>query len=300
MSLLSPGNVLYLSILAGVFTIVLKTTAFWLTDSVSLLSDAAESVVNLTAAIIAFIAIRLSARPADQSHTYGHEKIEFFSSGFEGALILIAAISMGAIGIQRLFIPHELHTLDKGMLLSLAGTLINGVVAVILLQTGKKHNSIILEADGKHLLTDVWTTMGVLFGLFLVKVTGFYMLDALLAIAVALLILNTGAGLVWRSFKGLMDHALPEQELESIRAIIRANIQEKTQFHALRSRQAGGRKFIDFHLLLPGSMSLKEAHTIMEKIEEDLRVNIRDIEVQIHAEPLEDPRSYTDYSLKNP
>lgn len=299
MFLFSPGNVLYLSILAGVLTFLLKTTAFWLTDSVSLLSDAAESVVNLTAAIIALIAIRLSAKPADQTHAYGHEKIEFFSSGFEGALILFAAFSIGAIGVQRLFNPHDIRSLDLGIIFSLAGTLINGGVAFVLLRVGKQHNSIILEADGKHLLSDVWTTVGVLFGLLMARATGFYILDAIIAISVAFLILHTGSSLVWRSFKGLMDHALPEPELETIRSIIRENIQGDMTFHALRSRQAGGRKFIDFHLLLPGNMPLGEAHAIMEKIEGKLRSNIKDIEIQIHAEPIEDPRSYSDHIPEN-
>lgn len=297
MSLFLPRNVLYLSILAGISTIALKTSAYFFTGSVSLLSDAAESIINLIAASIAFVAVRLSAKPADETHAYGHEKIEFFSSGFEGALILSASFTIAGIGFERLIYPHEPHSLDIGMVLSLAGALVNGIVALILLKVGKDHNSIVLEADGKHLLTDVWTTVGVLFGLMLARLTGFYWLDPVLAILVAILILYTGSKLIWKSFKGLMDHALPPEDLFHIRNIIQENLSTEMKYHALRSRQAGGKKFIDFHLLLPGNMSISEAHTIMEKLEDSIKSKIKDIQIQIHAEPIDDPRSYGDHPL---
>jgi cation diffusion facilitator family transporter len=297
MSLFTPRNVLYLSILAGLSTLVLKSYAYWITDSISLLSDAAESVINLIAAIIAFIAVRLSERPADDTHTYGHEKIEYFSSGFEGALILFAAFSIGMLGIHRLISPQPLQTLEVGMIISFIATLINAVVAVILLIVGKKYQSIVLEADGQHLLTDVYTTCGVLIGLFLAKVTGLEWIDPILAIGVSLIILTTSLQLIWKSFKGLMDHALPEKELAIIREIITHNLESEMTFHALRSRQAGAKKFVDFHLLLPGLVSIKVGHQLMEKIEQAIKLQIKDCQVQIHAEPIEDPTSWEDNAL---
>jgi len=232
MSLFTPRNVLYLSIFAGISTLLLKTYAFWITSSVSLLSDAAESVINLIAATTAFIAIRLSERPADETHTYGHEKIEYFSSGFEGALILFASLSIGVMGIHRLIFPQPLQTIETGILISFVASIINAAVGMILLLVGKKHQSIVLEADGKHLMTDVFTTAGVLIGLILAKVSGLDWLDPVLAIGVAMLLLYTSLELVWKSFKGLMDHALPEKELIIIRAIISLHLDSGMTFHA--------------------------------------------------------------------
>lgn len=297
MNLFKPRNVLYLSIFAGISTLLLKTYAFWITDSVTLLSDAAESVINLIAATTAFIAIRLSERPADETHTYGHEKIEYFSSGFEGALILFAALSIGVMGIHRLIFPKPLQTIETGILISFLASLINAAVGITLLIVGKKHQSIVLEADGKHLMTDVFTTAGVLTGLFLAKVSGFDWLDPVLAIGVAMLLLYTSLELVWKSFKGLMDHALPEKELAVIREIISLHLEAGMTFHALRSRQAGAKKFVDFHLLLPGVVSIKDAHQRMEKIEHAIKSQIKDCELQIHAEPIEDPSSWEDNAL---
>ncbi|NBR06083.1 MAG: cation transporter [Planctomycetes bacterium] len=297
MSLFTPRNVLYLSILAGLSTLVLKTYAYWITDSISLLSDAAESIINLIAAIIAFIAIRLSERPADDTHTYGHEKIEYFSSGFEGALILFAALSIGLLGVHRLISPQPLQTIEIGMVISFVASMINAAVAVILLIVGKKYQSIVLEADGQHLLTDVYTTCGVLIGLFFAKVGGVEWVDPILAIGVSLIILNTSLQLIWKSFKGLMDHALPEKELALIREIIALNLEPEMTFHALRSRQAGSKKFVDFHLLLPGILSIKVGHQLMEKIEHAIKLQVKDCQVQIHAEPIEDPTSWEDNAL---
>lgn len=294
MNLFNPRNVLYLSIIAGLSTLALKSAAYWITDSVSLLSDAAESVINLIAAIIAFMAVRLSERPADDTHTYGHEKIEYFSSGFEGALILFASISIGSMGIHRLIYPQPLQTLETGILISLGASIINAAVAIILLIVGKKHQSIVLEADGQHLLTDVYTTCGVLIGLLLAKASGLEWIDPILAMGVSLIILNTSLQLIWRSFKGLMDHSLPEKELSIIREIILRNLGPEMTFHALRSRQAGSKKFVDFHLLLPGILSIKVGHQLMEKIEHAIKIEIKDCQVQIHAEPIEDPVSWED------
>ncbi|MFM7098077.1 MAG: cation diffusion facilitator family transporter [Gemmataceae bacterium] len=294
MNLFNPRNVLYLSIIAGLSTLALKSAAYWITDSVSLLSDAAESVINLIAALIAFMAVRLSERPADDTHTYGHEKIEYFSSGFEGALILFASISIGSMGIHRLIYPQPLQTLETGILISLGASIINAAVAIILLIVGKKHQSIVLEADGQHLLTDVYTTCGVLIGLLLAKASGLEWIDPILAMGVSLIILNTSLQLIWRSFKGLMDHSLPEKELSIIREIITRNLGPEMTFHALRSRQAGSKKFVDFHLLLPGILSIKVGHQLMEKIEHAIKIEIKDCQVQIHAEPIEDPVSWED------
>jgi cation diffusion facilitator family transporter len=297
MSFIERRGPIVLSILAAVVTLALKTTAYLLTDSVSLLSDAAESLVNLTAALTAFACLWYSAKPVDTSHTYGHEKIEFFSSGLEGILILVAAAGIAWYAIQRLFHLKELDKLELGTFLSFAAALINLVVARILIRVGRRTNSIILEADGQHLMTDVWTSFGVIVGLVLVPITGWVILDPLLALVVAANIIWTAWDLLRRSFNGLMDHALPECEQNAVRAAIEALLRPGLHFHALRTRQAGARKFVDFHLLVPGTWTVKEAHDFTERIEEAVRQALPGAEVTVHIEPVEAESAWHDSEL---
>ncbi len=285
-----------LSILAALFTITLKTIAYFVTGSVGLLSDALESGINLIAALIAYFSLWYSSRPADLNHTYGHEKIEFFSSGLEGVFILMAGFGTAGLGVWRLFYPVALEDLELGSVLALIASVGNLVVGMILVRAGRKHHSIVLEADGKHLLTDVWTSLGVIVGLVIVKLTGFVWLDSLLAIAVGLHIIIVGGQLVMRSFEGLMDHALPLAEVNQIRQSVQQALPEGTTFHALRTRRAGSRRFADFHLLVPGKMSMHDAHTLAMQIEELLCGLLANLEVTIHLEPIEEPASYDDHA----
>ena len=286
-----------LSILAAVVTLGLKSTAYMLTGSVGLLSDAVESVVNLTAALTAYLSLRYAARPVDESHTYGHEKIEFFSSGLEGALILVAAVAIAWYAIRRLLVPELLHPLGLGLTISLLASVVNGAVAVVLLRAGRQHGSIVLEADGRHLLTDVWTSVAVLAGLGLVWMTGVQMLDPLIALVVALNILWTGFDLIRRSFNGLMDHALPEAEQIAVRSAIEKHLGPHMDYHALRTRQAGRRRFVDFHLLVPGRLTVQQAHTLTGTIEDAVRGALPQVEVAVHIEPIEDWSAWRDSDL---
>jgi cation diffusion facilitator family transporter len=286
-----------LSILAAIATLLLKSGAWLLTGSVGLLSDAAESLVNLTAAGAAYLSLLYAARPVDESHTYGHEKIEFFSSGLEGGLILVAALTIGYFAVQRLIAPQPLDELGLGMALSLVAAAVNGGVALALIRVGRKHRSIVLEADGQHLMTDVWTSAGVLAGLGLVLLTGWKPLDSLVALAVAGSLLWTASRLVRRSFDGLMDRALPEDDLAKLRAAIQPQLGPDMDYHALRTRQAGARRFVDFHLLVPGSMSVRDAHALGDRIEDAVREALAGVEVTVHVEPVEEPASYRDSAL---
>jgi cation diffusion facilitator family transporter len=276
----------------------MKSAAYWLTDSVSLLSDAAESLVNLAAALTAFGCLWYSVQPVDTSHTYGHEKIEFFSSGLEGILILVAAAGITWYALQRLFhLPEKLDQLELGTCISFAASLINLIVARVLIRVGRRTNSIILEADGQHLMTDVWTSLGVIVGLALVSFTGWVMLDPLLALLVAANIVWTAWNLIARSFHGLMDHALPHKEQEAVRAAIDALLQPGLHYHALRTRQAGARKFVDFHLLVPGTWTVQEAHGFTELVEAAVRAALPGAEVAVHIEPIEAESAWHDSEL---
>lgn len=288
---------LLFAILAALLTLGLKSLAYWLTDSVSLLSDAVESLVNLVAALTATFSLWYAARPVDPSHTYGHEKIEYFSSGLEGILILVAAGSIGWYAVERLFTPQPLTKLGLGSLLAGVASLINLAVGATLVHLGRKHDSIVLEADGQHLLTDVWTTFAVLAGLFLVWLTEWRILDPLVALAVACNIVWTGVSLVVRSFNGLMDHALPQAEQAAVRSAIEATLQPGLHYHALRTRRAGSRRFADFHLLVPGVWSVQRAHDLTGAVEDAVRQALPGIEVTVHIEPLEEPASWEDSAL---
>ena len=297
MSLSERRFPIILSILAAIATLGMKGIAYWLTDSVSLLSDAAESLVNLVAAVTAFGCLWYSAQPVDSTHTYGHEKIEFFSSGLEGILILVAAGGIAWYAIERLIHLKELDKLELGSLLSFVASIVNLFVARMLIRVGRETNSIILEADGQHLMTDVWTSFGVLLGLGLVWLTGWVWLDPVVAMVVAANIVWTAWDLIARSFNGLMDHALPEEEQQAVRSAIEVLLQPGLHFHALRTRQAGARKFVDFHLLVPGHWTVQEAHDFTERIEDAVRKALPGAEVTVHIEPIEAESAWHDSAL---
>lgn len=286
-----------LSILAALITLSLKFIAYWWTGSVGLLSDAAESIVNLVASVTAFLSLLYAARPVDTSHTYGHEKIEYLSSGIEGILILVAAVMIAWFAVLRLLTPQPLNALEDGIAISGAATLINFVVALVLLRVGRKEQSIVLEADGQHLMTDVWTSVAVIAGVGLVWLTEIQALDPVVALLVAANICWTAFGLIQRSFNGLMDHALPEEEQAKVRAAIERCLEAGMDFHALRTRQAGAHRFADFHLLVPGIYTVRRAHDLAERIEQAVQQALPGIEVAIHIEPIEDRAAWEDSAL---
>jgi Ca2+-transporting ATPase len=282
----------WLSVAAAIVTILLKTAAYWITGSVGLLSDAAESLVNLAAAVFALAMLAFAVRPADEGHPFGHGKAEYFSSGFEGALILTAAGGIGWVAWDRLLHPQPLAELDVGMAISVAAGLINLVVALVLLRAGKKYGSITLEADGRHLLTDVWTTAAILLALGGVALTGWLILDPIIAFAAALQICWSGIGLIVRSVSGLLDKALPPEERDRIEGVLDRYRQRGVEFHDLRSRQAGVQRLMTVHVLVPGSLSVKEGHDLLERIEGEIREVVRNIIIVTHLEPLDDPASF--------
>lgn len=286
-----------LSIAASIATLVIKSVAYFVTDSVGLLSDAAESLVNLAASSFAYFCLWYSSRPADADHAYGHEKIEFFSSGLEGTLILVAAAGIGWLAIVRLVAPQPLEALTLGVALSFVASLVNLAVGRYLLRVGRERHSIILEADGHHLITDFLTSGGVLVGLVVALITGWHLLDPLLALAMALNITWTAFGLLHRSFDGLMDRALPEDEQNAVRAAIAAVMQTGTDFHAVRTRRAGARRFVDFHLLVPGDWPVRQGHTLAHRAEAAIRERIPEAEVVVHIEPIDDEGSFHDSEI---
>jgi len=286
-----------LSIAAALVTLGLKSAAYLLTSSVGLLSDALESGINLLAALTAYFSLRYSARPVDRTHTYGHEKIEFFSSGLEGGLIVIAAVAIIKTAIDRLITPVPLENLGIGTLFSTAAAFINLIVARLLLREGRKHHSIVLEADGHHLMTDVWTSVAVLIGIVLVMRTKAVWLDPLAALIMAANIIWTGFNLLRRSFNGLMDHALPDDEQAKIRVAIHSALEAGTTFHALRTRRSGPRRFADCHLLVPGDWTVKRGHDLGEQIETAVRDALPGLELTVHIEPIEAQASWQDSEL---
>ncbi|GAC58918.1 putative cation efflux protein [Gordonia hirsuta DSM 44140 = NBRC 16056] len=281
-----------LSIAVAVVTIALKTTAWLLTGSVGLLSDAAESVVNLVAAVVAFIALRIAARPADDEHQFGHAKSEYFSAVIEGVMIVVAAGVIIYTAVERLLHPRELESIGLGLLIAVVASVLNGVVALLLIRVGRSHRSITLEADGKHLLTDVWTTVGVVVGVGLVAWTGWLPLDSIVAIAVAINILVVGYLLIRRSAAGLMDAALtPEDQAEIDQTLDRFRTGE-IDFHDVRSRESGRLRFVQMHMLVPGDWSVQQGHDRVEQVEAALRSELPGLIVTVHLEPIEDPRAY--------
>jgi cation diffusion facilitator family transporter len=270
----------------------MKGTAYGLTGSVGLLTDALESVVNLLAAVTAYFALWYAARPADTNHTYGHEKIEFFSSGLEGVFIVVAGLGAAFYGIHRLIVPEALQSLELGTALALVASIVNFAVARVLLHHGRIHKSIVMEADGRHLMSDVWTSVGVIIGILLVQITGLFFFDSLLAIAMGLHITWTGMGLVRRSFDGLMDHAIPTEERDRIREVIGINLPAGATFHLLRTRLSGARRFVEFHLLVDGDLSVRDGHHLADKLEAALMTALPEVAVTIHVEPVDELESW--------
>ena len=300
MSTLRPNltRFAWLSVAAALLTIGLKGTAYFLTGSVGLLSDALESLVNLVAAIGALIALTIAQQPPDEEHAYGHEKAEYFSSGFEGGLIVLAAASIVAVAIPRLLHPGALGAVGLGLGLSTVGSLINAAVAWRLLRAGKDHRSITLEADGRHLLTDVWTSVGVLLGVAAVAISGWERLDPIIALIVAANITWTGLRLVQRSALGLLDTALPANERAAVQAVLQRYEQEDhIRTHALRTRQAGSRAFVSVHVLVPGWWTVHRGHTLLEAIEGGIRAAVPGVTVFTHLESVDDPESWADTAL---
>ncbi len=285
-------RVALLSVSAAIVTLLLKFGAYFLTGSVGLLSDAVESLVNLAAALIAFTAITIAGRPPDSNHTYGHDKAEYFSSGAEGTLILIAAASIIFSAVQRLLNPVPLENLGLGGAVALAASAINFGVSRILLRVARQADSIALEADAHHLMTDVWTSVGVVAGILVVGVTGWQVLDPLIAIAVAINIVWMGVQLLRRSTAGLMDVTLPSEEVDVIQGTIQRVAGADTPYHALRTRKSGSRRFIDFHLLMAGQTTVQESHDLVMEIEAAIERELPNTLVTIHVEPREDHASW--------
>lgn len=290
----------WLSIGAAVLTIGLKATAYLLTGSVGLLSDALESLVNLVGAMMALAMLTVAARPADEDHAYGHSKAEYFSSGVEGTLILIAAISIVVTAIPRFIAPKPLEQVGLGLGVSVVASLINLVVSLVLKKAAKNFNSITLEADAQHLMTDVWTSVGVLAGVGLVALTGWERLDPVVAIIVAANIVWSGFHIIKKSVLGLMDTALPEKEQTLVKGILDKYTQKGVEYHALRTRESGSRQFVSFHVLVPGKWTVQRGHTLLETIEADIRREMPNATVFTHLEPINDPVSFEDTHLDRP
>jgi cation diffusion facilitator family transporter len=287
----------WLSIAAAVVTMSMKTIVYFLTGSVGLLSDALESVVNLASAVVALLVLNLVSRPATDEFTFGFSKAEYFSSGFEGGMILLAAGGIFITAAPRLVHPVPLEKLGLGLAISVAASLINLVVSLVLLSASRKYNSITLEADSKHLITDVWTTGGVLVGIVLVWFTGWLPLDPIIAILVGINILITGYRLLIRSGRGLLDVAIPEEELNLVKTILDSYKDQGVGYHALRSRQAAARKFMVVHLLVPGNWSVSKGHSLAEQVETRIMENITNTNIVTHVEPVDDPLSMKDTNI---
>jgi len=287
-----------LSIAAAVLTIGLKFGAYLLTGSVGLFSDAAESVVNLVAAVAAVWALTVALRPPDEEHAFGHSKAEYFSSGLESALIIIAAVWIGATAWGRLMDPQPLQNVGLGLSVTLVASALNGGVALVLLRAGRRLRSITLRADAQHLLTDVWTSVGVVVGIVMVQLTGWLVLDPLIALLVAANIVWTGVRLLRDTAQGLLDRALPPEEMKAISGVLSRYEEGDIRFHALRTRAAGQRRFVSMHVLVPGRWTVQRGHDLSEKIEKDLAEALRgNTTFFIHVEPFEDPASFADQSL---
>lgn len=286
-----------LAVVAAALTITIKLAAWLVTGSVSLFSDAAESGVNLVAALFGLAAVRVATRPADEDHAYGHEKANYLSAGVEGALILLAAFAIIYSAVGRLLDPQELDAIGLGIASVVVASLINLAAGRLLIAEGREHSSMALEADGRHLMTDVWTSGGVVAGLAAVAVTGWQALDPIVAILVAMNIVRVGTGLVRDSASGLMDRALEPAELAAVEAVLERFRGEEVQFHALRTRRSGRRAFITMHVLVPGAWSVQRGHDLAERIEAEVREGFEQATVFTHLEPMEDPISFSDTDL---
>jgi cation diffusion facilitator family transporter len=288
----------WLSIAAALLTIGLKTAAWQITGSVGLLSDAAESLINLAGAIMALAMLSVAARPADADHAYGHGKAEYFSSGLEGALILVAAIGIVVAAVGRLLQPQPLEQIGLGLAVSAGASVVNHIVALVILRAGRRAHSVTLEANAHHLLTDVWTSVGVLVGVLAVAWTGWLWLDPVVALLVAANICFTGGRIVRQAVLGLMDTALSAKDQQAIQAVLQRHTQERVQFHALRTRQSGARRFLSVHVLVPGDWTVQRGHDLLEEIEADLRRAVPNSTVFTHLESIDDPLSWQDQDLE--
>ena len=291
MSTRSLARYAWLSIAAALATMALKAVAWWLTGSVGLLSDALESLVNLAGALMALAMLSVAARPPDEDHAYGHGKAEYFSAGVEGGLIVIAALSIAVAAVDRLLHPRAIEQVGLGLAVSVAASVVNLGVALVLMRAAREHQSVTLRANAHHLLTDVWTSAGVLVGVLLVALTGWDRLDPLVALAVAANIVWTGWRIVAHSVDGLMDAALPPHEIARLVRLLEAYAAEGVGFHALRTRRGGIQRFVAVHVLVPGDWSVQRGHDLLERVEADIRRELPPVMVFTHLEPLGDPRA---------
>jgi cation diffusion facilitator family transporter len=282
----------WISIVASLVTMGMKVVAWRITGSVGLLSDAVESIVNLIGGVMALTMLTVAARPSDKDHAFGHSKAEYFSSGVEGTFILVAAFGISLAAVQRLLNPQHLQELGIGLLVSILAALVNLGVALLLLRVGRRYSSITLEANAHHLLTDVWTSGGIVVGIGIVALTGWEILDPLVAIAVAANIVWVGSRIVRRSVDGLMDKSLTPAEVATVQAVLKTFESEGALFHALRTRQAGARKFISLHVLVPGAWTVQRGHDLLERVERTISAALPGSVAFTHLEPVEDPRAW--------
>lgn len=282
----------WLSIAAAVTTIALKSGAYLVTGSVGLLSDAAESVVNLVAAFVALIALTIAARPPDHDHHFGHSKAEYFAAAIEGIMIFVAAVFIIWAAVERFIRPQPIENVGIGLAVSVVASIVNGAVAFVLVRAGRRHRSVTLVADGQHLYTDVWTSAGVVVGVLLVALTGWLRLDPLVAFLVGLNIIWTGSKLIRTSVDGLMDKALDPAVQARLNAVLDSMSSGEVYFHAVRTREAGRQRFVSMHVLVPGTWTVQQGHDVLEHVEARLRQEFDGLVIETHLEPLEDPRSY--------
>lgn len=290
----------WLSIAAAVVTISMKTVAWRITGSVGLLSDAAESVVNLVAAFLALGMLSVAARPPDDNHHFGHNKAEYFSAAVEGVLIFVAAVIIVVSAIERLLNPRELESVSIGVVISTLAACVNGVVGMILIRAGRTYRSPTLTADGKHLMTDVVTSVGVVVAIVLVALTGWELLDPIIALVVGANIIFTGVRLVRDSTRGLMDVTLPEAENQTIAEILSQFSDDAVMFHGLRTRQAASQRFATVDMLVPGQWTVRRSHDLIEEVQAKIDAAYPGIQMQVHLEPREDPRAYGDFDVEIP
>jgi len=288
----------WLSIAASLSTFALKAAAWALTSSVGLLSDALESLINVGAAVMLLSMLRIATRPADEGHAYGHSKAEYFASGFEGVLVIVAAVGIAYAATSRFLHPRALEHAGVGLSLTILASAVNFVVARVLMRGGRKHRSIALEADGQHLLTDVWTSAGVTLGVAAVSLTGWLVLDPLIALAMAVNIVFIGWRLLKESILGLMDAAWPKEEQALLEGVLGQYRPRGIEFHAVRTRRAGARRFASFHVLVPGNWTVQQGHDLLEEIERRVAERVGSVTVDTHLEPVEDPASYRDQHLE--
>lgn len=283
-----------MSIIVSVVVFGMKMAAWWATGSVGLLSDALESTVNIVAAVVALLALRTAMKPADAMHHFGRGKAEYFSASIEGFMILLAALIIVYTAIERIITPRDLEQIGWGLTISTIAAVINGGTALILLRAGKLHRSPVLIADGKHLMTDVWTSVGVIVGVGLVVITGWNRLDGIVALAVGLNIIVTGINLLRSSTAGLMDKALSDEDHLKIVEVLTKYESDEVKFHALQTREAGRQRFISMHVLVPGAWTIQKGHDLSEELEADIIAQLPDTIITTHVEPLEDERSWAD------